>query len=172
VGRDFAGERVYSMDPAGMAMMMGGMPMGEQPRVGVGLGGGQAFFGTEVGVESMLRAVNDPGAASLGGEPALQRATRMLEGMELVAWGWSDTPTAIEISIKEQQRSMEQMMEMMGEMDPAMQAEMMGGMGPMAMLSQIDPEMFRSMMGDTVFAVRSTEDGFVMDQWLFAPEGE
>jgi len=171
-GRDFAGERLYSMDPAGMAMMAGGMPMGEQPRIGVGLGGGQAFFGTEVGVESMLRAVGDPGAASLGDEPAMQRGMRVLEGMDLVAWGWADMPTTLEASIEQQKRSMEQMMEMMGEMDPAMREEMMAGMGPMAMMMDMDADMFRSLMGDTVFAVRSTEDGFVMDQWLFAPAGE
>jgi hypothetical protein len=172
-GRDFVGQRIYSMDPAGMMMMMGGMPGGEAPRIAVGLGGGHAIMGAETGVETMLRSVGDAGGASLSDNPGVQRAMAALGGGEaLVGWGWSDTAAVMESAIAGQKQQMEEMMAMMGEMDPQMQAQMMESMGPAMMIMNMDPAMIGSMVGDSIFALRSTDEGFIFDSWMFAPGGE
>lgn len=173
-GRDFVGQRIYSMDPAGMMMMMGGMPGGgEAPRLAVGLGGGHAIMGVETGVETMLRSVGDADGGSLSDNPGVQRAIAALGGADaLVGWGWSDTAAVMESALAGQKQQMQEMMAMMGEMDPEMQAQMMQSMGPAMMLMNMDTAMIGSMIGDSIYALRSTDDGFVFDSWLFAPSGE
>ena len=172
-GRDFAGQRIHTMDPRGMMMMagMGGMP-GESQPFAIGLGGAHAFMGMQPSVEAMLRSIGDTGGRSLGQTARVQAAMKALGGGDLVGWGWSDTAGTMAESFAAQKRQMDQMMEMMGGMDPAMQAEMMGQMGPLAGLMDMDPEKLATMFGDSVWAVRSTADGFVIDSWTLAPAGE
>jgi hypothetical protein len=172
-GRDFAGQRIHTMDPGGMMMMagMGGMA-GESQPFAIGLGGAHAFMGMQPSVEAMLRSIGDTGGRSLGQSPRVLAAMKALGGGDLVGWGWSDTAATMIESFAAQKRQMDEMMEMMGGMDPAMQAEMMDQMGPLGSMMDMDPEKLAGMVGDSVWAMRSTADGFVIDSWIFAPAGE
>ncbi|MFK7959169.1 MAG: hypothetical protein AB8G96_01480 [Phycisphaerales bacterium] len=174
-GRDFVGNRLYTMDMGGMMMMGGmGMPMdGEAPpKQAIGLGGGFAFVGTEPGVEQMLRSLGDAEARSLAQDPRVARVLQQLDG-QYIGWGWSDTAEGmiVDMQVAElEQAAMMKSLEELAEQDPefaAMLREDMAGGAMDALTEVMTPDMIRRTLGDSIWTMQNADNGFVMNFWQF-----
>lgn len=170
--RDFLGQRIYSMDPAMMGMMM---PMGGVPpqAMSLGIGGGFVVLGTTPSVEQALRSTGQVpgGAAGLAAEKQFQRATAVLSPEPLVAWGYSDTIASMEATMVVQRESMQKTIEQMRQWDPETAQEMEESMAKqMGFLNKLDFALMRRYIGPASWQVRSTNDGFIMNVYQLAAE--
>ena len=163
--RDFLGQRIYTMKE-GMASMM---PMGggdPQP-MSIGIGGGFVFLGATPGVEQSLRATGNAGAPTLDKDETFQRAVNLLSKDPLVAWGYSDLVSTIDAMFKQQAAAAKASIEEVKKFDPDMAAEMEADAAKMAKIAdELDPEFLKQYIGPTVWQMRSTDKGFVMNSYV------
>ncbi len=181
-GRDFAGHRIFGMDPeiAGMMMPPGGMGGMEVPEPPVaGIGGGWFFLGPNASVESALRTLGDRGAASLSDESPYRRAVATLSDSGVVAWGYADMISGIEAQMKiveQQMAEMQEMMNAMGEMEgegngDLVEMDIEEMMGPAGMfMKAFDADLLRKHLGPTAWEIRAVDDGFVMKSYQLSAE--
>jgi hypothetical protein len=179
--RDFLGQRIYTMEPDMMMMMM---PMlGEtQGPVSLGIGGGFVLIGPTTAVEQGLRATSEPGGASLTSSADFQRAIATLSKEGSVAWGYSDTIDSLEANLAVQRERMEQMIKQMredaeewGDEDADMkgiqdriEAQMRESL---KRWDDIDFNLLRQHIGPGAWEVRSIDSGFVMRAYLLSASG-
>jgi len=175
-GRDFLGQRIYTMDVGG-AMGVPGMPGGPgmggpQEDMAIGIGAGYVVFGLASGVEQALRSFADDDARTLQASDDFARAVSVLPDRDVVAWGYSDTPNAIEAQMKSymlsQQRVIEQMKDEFGE---EFAAEMVSSQFEQMkqFVEQMDFDALRNAYGPSVWHMRSTDKGFVGSSLLLRP---
>lgn len=161
--RDFLGNRIYAMDPQ-MAAMMGAPGTGPA----VGLGGGYVFMGTEAPVQQALRAGGHDNLPTLAGESSYNRAVAALSTDNVIAWGFNDFVTSLEMQLESVKLQQQQQIEMMREWDPEFAAEMEKDMtDPTRYWTEEDWARLRELLGPQAWEMTSTDNGFVSRFYQF-----
>lgn len=149
--RDFAGNPIYEDTTSDAA---------------VGVGFGHVFIGSPVQVENLMRRAGHPDEEGLGSDEAFTASASRIAG-DAVVHSWSDTRKSIEYAIwmmhnaeKIAVAGMEQAAEEwdyeLDESDRAMMTEHI----PAWYESVPSAEVFTRHLGDSLFVLRSTPDGF------------
>ena len=186
-GKDFAGGRLYEMDPSAMMPMSpmgGGMMDTEVQPTGLGIAGGQMFMGSLTAVEATMRSISDKGVSSLEDDPRLQRVIDAIGNEPVSGWGWQDRRylaaqfEVMELQMKKAQEDMKAFFEDMEGME-GMDGVDMDDFGPGNPLADMreagiyKPENMEKAMGDSFWFMRSVDNGYTFELKLFPPvEGE
>lgn len=179
--RDFLGQRIYTM-PEEAAEMMMPFPGMEAGSISLGIGGGFLLIGPTSAVEQGLRASGEPGGASLASNSDFQRATGTLARDAVVAWGYSDTVDAAEMTVAVQKHTMEQHMRQMREeaeqwetedeeeansIKEMLEQQEKQMRDAMKIWDKINFDLLRRYIGPASWQITSGEDGFTMRSYQF-----
>lgn len=158
--RDFLGHRIFSSPAMGMMMEMA-----------LGLGGGRMFLGTERDVEQGLRSLADRDRqGGLADDAAFKRALALLPDGPVVAWGYIDMVSSLEVASVVERLSTEQMMEELRREFPELAAEIGDDMDEQSAWDKMDPTVLRRYLGPMIWQVQSTSDGFVAQAYMLGAE--
>lgn len=165
--RDFLGQRIYTMSPEIMAQIMP-VPMGgEGGTMSLGIGGGYVMLGATDAVEAGLRATSQNDAASgLTPSKDFQRGVNVLGADNAIAWGWSDTITALEVDEAvanlQAKKSIEDMKASNEPGAAEAAAAMEEGLNESAAIwKAINFELLRRYIGPSAWQITSNQDGFI-----------
>jgi len=130
----------------------------------VGIGAGHAFFGPPEAVEDALRAAADPSGPRLASEEQFLRAAEHITGRGMYQ-GYADSDRAVRYSLWALEHREELSRAALAGLDDALVEEIMAdqfGDEP-AFLDKIpDADVILQYIGDQIWEMRSTDDGFVM----------
>ncbi len=165
--RDFLGHRIYTVDPAMMAMMPLDVPVAPTDPPAIGLGGGYVFSGPAPAVEQALRSIGDAGKATLADEPAFRRALVVLGSEPVVGWGYSNIvdcfDAGMKISRMEIVREVEREDLVMPRDDDRMGFENVLGNG---WPEGVDADLLRRFIGPMAWKMVSTDAGFTVRSYV------
>jgi hypothetical protein len=168
--RDFAGNRLYTLDFDPFMAAAGMMP-GDVEGFAIGFGGGYVMLGTTSLVEDALRIGGQAGMPTLADDPAHERAIDALPVSRVVAWGVVDLVDYVEFFTEFSALTQAQLIEQMKQWDPEYAEEMQRELeaaepGPW---KGIDAKLLRQYIGPISWQVQAREDGFVGKYLLLAP---
>jgi len=153
--RQFEGSQIYESEMAPFS---------------IGIGAGHAFIGPGEMIENAFRRAADPGQNTLGSEPAYIAAAKELEGTGNLI-GYSNTKRVVEFSfwmlenIEEINRKMYEEWGFEGEELEEMLATLRENT-PEFISMLPSSEVISEIVGDQVWEMKSTDEGFVLDTKL------
>lgn len=141
----------------------------------VGIGGGHAFIGKNEMVENALRRAADPGQSSLASEPGYVAAAQEIKGTGNLI-GYSNTARVVEYGLwmlKNVERIKREIYERLGlegeELDDLLATLRDDTPAFLALLPSA--EVVSEIVGDQIWEMRSTDEGFVLEARLM-PAGD
>ena len=138
----------------------------------IGIGAGHAFFGPPESVEDALRAAGDPSGPRLASEPSFLRAAGHITGRGMFQ-GYADSGRALRYSLWALGHREELSRAALSGLEDALIDEIIAeqfGDEPGFLEKLPDADVILKYIGDQVWEMRSTDDGFVMRSLLLPAE--
>lgn len=167
--RDFLGQRIFTLPGDVMGMM--GMPGADD--FSIGIGSGFILMGSAAGVEQAMRAGGEAELPTLDSDEQYSRAVAVLPEDPVVAAGYSNTIDMLEAFIKSARFNIQAQVAEMREFDPEyadeFEAEALEGLKA---FESIDIDLLRKHIGQSVWFVKSTDEGFIIRSYMLAPNSD
>ena len=164
--RDFLGQRIFTLP--GDVFGIIGMP--GAPDFSIGVSNGFILIGLAAGVEQAMRAGGEAELPTLDSDEQYSRAVAVLPQDPVVAAGYSNTIDALEAMIKSARFSIQAQVDEMRLFDPEMadefEAEALEGLKA---IEEIDIDLLRKYIGQSVWFVKATDEGFIFRSYMLAP---
>ncbi len=165
--RDFLGQRIYTLPGDAMGMM--GMPGAVD--ISIGISNGFILIGPATGVEQAMRAGGEAELPTLDSDEQYSRAVAALPQDPVVAAGYSNTIDVLEAMIKSMRFNIQSQVDEMREFDPEwadeFEAEALKGIET---FEDIDIDLLRKHIGQSVWYVNATDEGFIIRSYMLAPD--
>lgn len=164
--RDFLGQRIFTLP--GDVFGMVGMP--GAPDFSIGVSNGFVLIGLAAGVEQAMRAGGEAELPTLDSDEQYSHAVAVLPQDPVVAAGYSNTIDALEAFIESLRYNIKSQVAEMRQFDPEMadefEAEALEGIKA---LEAIDIDLLRKYIGQSVWFVKATDEGFIIRSYMLAP---
>ena len=161
--RDFLGQRIFTL-PADAIGIPGAFD------ISIGISNGFILAGSAAGVEQAMRAGGEAELPTLDSDEQYSHAVAVLPQDPVVAAGYSNTIDALEAMIKSARFSVQTQVAEMREFDPEMadefEAEALEGLEA---IEAIDIDLLRKYIGQSVWFVKATDEGFIIRSYMLAP---
>ena len=164
--RDFLGQRIFTLP--GAVFGMAGVP-----DFSIGISNGFVLIGSALGVEQAMRAGGEAELPTLDSDEQYSHAVATLPQDPVVAAGYSNTIDLIEAMIKSARFNIQSQVVEMREFDPEwadeFEAEALEGLKA---IEAIDIDLLRKYIGQSVWFVKATDEGFIIRSYMLAPSSD